>query len=458
MANNKEVNKPLESNSIASFVTETDIPKYLVDSYYQYISYITAGRVCCNYMDGFLNIHRRVLYAANKVCKTHYVKANTLNSHVSGHYSPHGESPSATISLISNGFIDIIGSNENNMGVEYAGAAAPRYIEVKLHPISEILFLNNELLPYVNYIETELSTTENIIFEPTFLPVLLPGIYVSIADSSEFESYMEKGIKVQYPRYAVLSLLDYVIKYLQTGEFDKSLVYYQYHNMIKKCNDDNKVRFEEEFKCPIEIDDENNAHIVAKPPFAKMETMLKNIPYMDLTSMHTDIMFPKKYISSKMKSNPKFNVLAYKLVDNDYENVVLKPYTLRNSIITIIDNFKNIIFPRYFKDKIEKVQNDINEYELLKIVRHKYVDEHIPYDQMNNEEQKMANKYRVSTFMTIEDKLDSLYKLLNSYKLRAKNIDNEIISLYLDAKTKITKLMQTYWNEQEIKLYDVTNL
>lgn len=443
---------------VANSVIATDIPDYLVDSYYKYISYITAGRVCCNYLDGFLNIYRRTLYAAYKICRTHYVKAATLNSHVSGHYSPHGESPTATISLVSNGFLNIIGSNENNMGVEYADAAAPRYIEVKLHPIAEIVFLNNDLLPYVDYSLTELSTTENEIYEPTFLPVLLPGMYTAIADSSEFESYMEKGIKVIYPRYSIISLMNYVINYLKTGEFNKNILYYQYHNMVKKCSCDDQIRFEEEFKCPMSTDSENQVHILAKPPFANMENMLKNIPYVDLTSTHTDIVFPYKYINSSFKTTPKFNMLAYKVIDNNYEKAVLKPYTIRHAIYTIIYTLQNVLFPRYFKDKIQKTQDQIDEYNLLKVVHNKYVIQHIPYDQMTEEEQKCAGRHRVTNFMNVDKKINDLTIEKNTYIQRSQNIGQEILKLYETSLVKIIKLLQDYYKEENVILYDVTNI
>ena len=374
----KKASIPITPAKVASSVISTEIPEYLIDSYYKYISYITSGRVCCNYLDGFLNIYRRTLYAATKVCKTHYVKASTLNSHVSGHYSPHGESPSATISLVSNGFLNIIGSNENNMGVEYAEASAPRYIEVKLNEIAELIFLNSDLLPYVDYALSDLSTTENKIMEPTFLPVLLPGMYTAISSCSEFESYMEKGIKVVYPRYGIKSLFDYVINYLKTGTFDKSLLWYQYHNMFKQCSCDDCITFEEEFNCAIESSGDGQCHIVAKPPFANMENMLRDIPYVDLTSDHTDIVFPQKYYhmyKSRFKTTPKFKVYAYKIENNDYENAVLKPYTIQNAITTIIHTLKDVLFPRYFSDKIAKLREAIKEYELLKTVHQKHVDQ-----------------------------------------------------------------------------------
>ena len=454
----KEENQNSQQN-IANEIIIKEIPEFLINSYEQYISYITAGRATCNYMDGFLNIYRRTLYAAYKICRTHYIKGATLNSNVSGHYSPHGESPSATISLVSNGFIDIQGSNENNMGVEYADAAAPRYIEVKLNPIAEILFLNNDLLPYVDYNLSELSTPENEIYEPLWLPVLLPGMYTGIANSCEFESYMEKNAKPIYPRYAVLTLLNYVINYLKTGEFNKDLVYYQYHNMYKKCNNDIDQKFECEFKCAIEIDNKDNVHIKAKAPFMNMVTKLKNIPYTDLTSEYTDIVFPKKYYdANKMKSLVRFNCLAYKLLSNDYTKVLLKSYSLRYSIIVILNNLKNILFPRYFDDKIRKIKDDIKERQLLQIAHDKYVNQKIPYDQMNDDEKKVLGKHRAATFVNIQNKINQLNNDLQVYINRNKNIDQEILQLYENAKEKTTKYMKEYWKEEKVKYYDVTNL
>lgn len=455
----KNIDPQINNDKVASEIIETEIPKFLVDSYKQYISYITGGRVLCNHMDGFLNIYRRALFAAHNVCRYKYTKCSRLCGEIEGKYSPHSGSYTSVISLISNGFIDIQGSGENNFGVEYASAAAARYIEVKLNEIAEILFLNNDLLPYVDYNLSELSTADDLIYEPLWLPVLVPGMYCGIKYSCEFESYMEKGVRPVYPRYAVLTILNYILNYLEKGQFNKDLVYYQYHNMYKKCDNDMDQKFDSEFKCAVELDDEDNIHIKAKPPFINMVSKLKNIPYTDLTSTCTDIVFHKKYYdANKMKSLVKFNCLAYKMIDNDYKNVLLKKYSLQYSIITILDNLKNILFPRYFDDKINKTKELINEYLILKSAHDKYVNQKIPYDQMNDNEKKVLGKHRATSFVNINNKLNELNNILNTYINRSKNIDKEILNLYINAKDRTLKYMNEYWKEENVKYFDVTNL
>ena len=459
MANKKQKDN-FDVDQIAASIEPVDIKDYMIDYYHQYKSYIIAGRVCCNYMDGFLNVHKRILYAAYKYCRNHLLKSATLAGKVVGEFSPHGDCYSSLCKLVSQGLLVNASSFENNFGVLKISAAAPRYTETMLTPIAETLFLNSDLLPYVDYAETELSTADVKYFEPVFLPALVPGIYTAIAETSEFSSYMALKAKPVYPKYAVLSILDYVIHYLKTGIFEPSLLYYQHHNIIKKnTNNDYDTEFSETFACPIEMDEDNNVHLLSTLPFVKMISILKNIPYEDLTTMSTDIVIPKKYYSKiKFTKNINFNVKAFKLINNDYSNVIMVDYPIQFAIKVILNNLKNIIYPRYFTDKINKTKESIKEYQLLKQVHHKYVDLHIPYDQMNKEEQAVANKHRISTFMKIDDKINSLQDELKIYEERSKDIDGEILKLYTDAKEKCKKYLDEYWKENDITLYDISNL
>ena len=463
MAKKKQEDE-FDSTQLAASIEPVDIKDYMIDYYHRYKCYIIAGRVCCNYMDGFLSVHRRILYAAYKYCRTHLLKSATLDSKVIGEFSPHGGAYSSICKLVDQGFLVNASSFNNNMGIFRISAAAPRYTETMLTQIAELLFINPELLPYVDYEETELSTVDNKYYEPLYLPALVPGIYTAIAEGSEFSSFMALKAKPVYPRYAVLSILDYIIYYLQTGKFEPSLLYYQYHNMIKKnTNNDYDSLFGETFKCPVEIDSkEHEVHILSTLPFVQMGVALKGLPYEDHTTGHTDIVIPEKNYSktvrSKLTKTVNFNVKAFKLLNSDYTNVKMVDYPIQYAVRILLNNFKNIIFPRYFTDKITKCKETIKEYELMKQVHTKYVDQHIPYDQLNKDEQAICNKHRIVSFMKIDEKIKELNNDLNSYVDRSQNIDKEILDMYIKAKEKTQKYLNTYWEEEGVKLYDVTNL
>lgn len=459
MAKKKQQQVNVDPNQpFASEITPTDIPKFMISSYHQYISYIASGRIACNVLDGFKNIYRRILYAASQVCRDHNVKSAKLDGDTTGNYSPHGDCYSSIVKLVSNGFLIGKGSFANNMGVDSIGAAAARYTEVRLNPLAEVLFMNRELMPYVQYAETELSTEKEKIYEPTFLPVLVPGIYTSIIETGEFDNNMALKLSLVYPRYAVLSLLNYVIKYLKEGIWDCSLLYYQYHNMVKRASTDVKAKFEEEFKVPASEDEDGKIHLLSTLPLVQMDSILKGIPFEDHSTSVTDIVFDKKYFTSKFKKTVKFNVKGYKLVNNDYDNVILYEYPIRYAMQIILNTLKTFLFPRCFQDKEQKILKNIKEHELLRTVRTKYVEHHIPFDQLGKDEQDVASKHYSSTFMTIEKKLDQLNKDLETIKYRAQHIDDEILKLYEDAYDKTSKFLSNYIKKNNIKIYDVTNI
>ena len=449
---------PSDIGQIANTLELVDIPEYMKDAYYKYISYIISGRVACNIFDGFKTIYRRILYAAKDICKDHNVKSARLDGEVIGKYSPHGSAYTSIVKSVLNGILIGKGNFGTNFGVEVEGAAASRYTEVRLNPISEILYLNKDLLPYVPYIETEMSKPEDILKEPLFLPSLLPNIYTAINNTSEFSNNMALNISIIMPRYAVLSLLNYVLKYLKEGIWDSSLLYYQYHNIIKKASSDIKSKFEEEFKIPVIEDEKGNIHLLATLPLVQMDVKLKNIPYEDSTSYKTDIVIPKKYYTSSFNKKITFNVKGYKLIDNNYENVILHDYPIRYAIQIILHTLKTFLLPRSFQDKENKLLLQINEYELLKVVRDKYVEQHIPFDQLTKEEQKVASNHSSATFMTIEKNLNKFNKDLNIIRERSKNLDKEILDLYENAYNKISTYLGKYYKDKKIQIYDVTNL
>lgn len=456
----KEVNvAPQEesSSSVGANVTITAIPPYMIQAYHQYISYIASGRVACNYLDGFKNIQRRILYAALQICRKNNVKSARLDGETIGKYSPHGSCYDSIVGLVSNGMLIPKGSFENRMGVENEPAAAERYTEVRLNPITEILFMNKELLPHVDYMETELSTVEDKYYEPLFLPALLPGVYTAISESSEFDSGMALKLSLKYPRYSVLSLLNYTIHYLETKTFDPSLLYYQFHNIIKKATFDRTSKFDIEFRCPISVDEHDNVHLLSTLPFTDMSTLLKDIPFEDHTNTKTDIVFHKKYYDPTMfTSTAHFNMKAYETSNNDYQNVILHDYPIQYAMIVLLTNLEKVLFPRYFKKRIDDVNKQIQEYQLLKVVHEKYVVNHVPYDSLTDDEKSCASRHTTSAFMTIDKKLNEFNEELKVLVHRSNNIPKEIITLYKDAKESIIKYLTKYYSDNQIQIYDVS--
>ena len=455
-SSNTSSNISSESN-MDEHVTPTEIPPYMIQAYHQYISYIASGRISCNYLDGFKNIQRRILYAALQICRKNNVKSARLDGETIGKYSPHGSCYDSIVGLVSNGMLIPKGSFENRMGVENEPAAAERYTEVRLNPITEILFMNKDLLPHVDYIETELSTIEDKYYEPLYLPSLLPGVYTAISESSEFDSGMALKLSIKYPRYSVLSLLNYTIHYLETKKFDPTLLYYQFHNIIKKATFDRKSKFDIDFRCPISIDEHDNVHLLSTLPFPDMSNLLRDIPFEDHTNTKTDIVFHKKYYNpNTFTSTAHFNMKAYETYNNDYQNVVLHDYPIQYAMIVLLTNLEKVLFPRYFKKRIDDINKQIEEYTLFKQVHNKYVINRIPYDDLTEDEKSCASRHTTSAFMTIDKKLHDYNEELKILVNRSNNIPNEILSLYKDAKDAVVKYLTKYYNDNNIQIYDIT--
>ena len=452
-----EENSTIQPTQIASSIETVEIPEFMIDSYHKYLSYIICGRVTCNLYDGFKNIYRRILIAANDICKDKFIKSARLTGNVYN-YSPHGDSYSSIVKAVNNGYLEGHGNFGNLFAIEPDGAAAQRYTEVKLHPVSEILYLNKDLLPYVPYKETESSKKNDIIMEPLFLPALLPGIFVGLPNTTEFDSNMALKLSVTMPRYAVLSLLNYVIKYLTEKIWDPTILYYQHHNIVKQVDTDTKSSYEVEFGIPTIEDKDGNIHLLSTLPTIQMISKFKSIPVIDKTTSSTDIVFNKKYYTNQFRKKVKFNMKAYKMIDNDCENVQVYDYPIRYAIQIILNTLKTFLFPRYFSDQEQKALNKIKELEILKSARDKYVDKHTPFDQLTKEEQLVSSKHSSASFMTIEKRINDLNSVILTLKTRSQNIDKEILKLYQDAFDKISKYMAKYIKDKKIKIYDVSKI
>ena len=439
-----------------------EIEEFMKVNYSKYLSYIASGRMCVG-LDGMKAIHRRILFAALNICRNNNVKSMRLAGETTGKYSPHGDCYGSICTLVSNGFLIGKGSFDNNLGVENESAAAPRYTEIRLNPLAQTLFLNKDLLPYVDYIESELSTIEDKYYEPLYLPVLVPGVYSSLSDVAEFDSGMALKLSLKYPRYSIQSLINYIINYLKTGKFNPKLLYYQFHNIIKQAETDVLNEDRVKFKIPIEVDGVGNVHLLSTLPFTDMANVLKDVSFQDLTKMKTDIVIANRYYKTlkeagKFETTVSFKAKAYEVTNGDYTNVVLHDYPIRYAIEVIIDRLKNILFPRYFASKISDIENKIKEYQFLYSIYLKHFQNKVPYEQMEEAEQASLGKHTATAFITSHKKIESLQEELEGYIKRSKNIDKEILDLYTAAATETDAYIKKIQKDDDVTFIDITEI
>ena len=151
------------------------------DRFGKYSKYIIQDRALPDVRDGLKPVQRRILYAMYKEGNTHnkpYRKSAKTVGNVIGNYHPHGDSSvyEAMVRLSQDWKmrIPLIDMQGNNGSIDNDPAAAMRYTEARLAPISLELLkdLDKETVQMaLNFDDTE--------YEPTVLPAKYPNLLVN---------------------------------------------------------------------------------------------------------------------------------------------------------------------------------------------------------------------------------------------------------------------------------------
>lgn len=428
-----------EKKVINECIENKETYNILKENYDTYSSYIASGRAACYKMDGLKTVYRRVLYSAFKNCRTSNIKSVSLDGRTLSSYHPHGSCYGTIVGLVEDGLLIGKGNFGSKMGSCIIPPAAPRYTEVRLNPISEVLFINPDLLPYVNWRLSDLGYEE-----PEYLPVLVPPIMTAVNDTSSMDIGTGVHIKNQYPRFSVGSLLKYAINYIKTGKFDKSILEFKFMNLIKKfpidaSYDDTDYKFSETFTVNYEEDEKSGVYITSQIPNFNMSSNLEGIPFKDYSKESTKIFIPSKYWN-KDKFTNKVNFVSYAYTGEE-NKVIIHKYSIQTAMSTIINNFRKNIIPKYFNAEINKLNNKIRELEILLDIAEKIkVTKDLVklYSTFSDEYLSIANKYSVSSMMKItQNDIDKVKKELNALIKRSKNIDKFILDLYENALEKV---------------------
>lgn len=428
-----------QKKNITEAIEDKETYNILKENYDTYSSYIASGRAACYKMDGLKTVYRRVLYSAFKNCRNSNIKSVSLDGRTLSSYHPHGSCYGTIVGLVEDGLLIGKGNFGSKAGSCIIPPAAPRYTEVRLNPISEILFINPDLLPYVDWRLSDLGYEE-----PEYLPVLTPPIMTAVNDTSSMDIGTGVHIKNQYPRFSVESLLKYAINYIKTGKFDKSILEFKFMNLKKNfpidaSYDDTDYKFSETFTVNYE-EDKNGVYITSQIPNFNMSSNLEGIPFKDYSKESTRIFIPFKYWN-KDKFTNKVNFVSYAYTGEE-DKVTIHKYSIQTAMSTIINNFRNNIVPKYFNAEISKLNNKIRELEILLDIAEKIKatkDLVKLYSTFNEEYSAIANKYSVSAMMKIrEEDINKVKKELNAMIRKSKNVDKFILDLYENALSKIT--------------------
>ena len=154
-----------------------DVEDSIKTSYLEYSMSVIIGRALPDARDGLKPVHRRILYAMEKLgvgSKSKHKKSARIVGDVIGKYHPHGDIAvyDALVRLAQNFSMRIpaIDGQGNFGSMDGDGAAAMRYTEARMTTLAEALLedLEKDTVDFVpNYDDSEI--------EPDVLPARVPN-------------------------------------------------------------------------------------------------------------------------------------------------------------------------------------------------------------------------------------------------------------------------------------------
>ncbi|OGD94092.1 DNA gyrase subunit A [Candidatus Curtissbacteria bacterium RIFCSPHIGHO2_01_FULL_41_44] len=176
-------------------------------SYLDYAMSVIVARALPDVRDGLKPVHRRIIYAMQRMGITHaahYSKSAKVVGEVLGKYHPHGDAPvyEALVRMAQDFAMryPLIDGQGNFGSVDGDAPAAMRYTEVRLSTITETLLydLDKDTVNFVDNFDGSLK-------EPVFLPSVLPNLLTSGA------SGIAVGMATNIPPHNLKEVIDATI-------------------------------------------------------------------------------------------------------------------------------------------------------------------------------------------------------------------------------------------------------
>ncbi|WP_027340853.1 DNA gyrase subunit A [Halonatronum saccharophilum] len=192
-------------------VTPVSIEEKMKSSYLNYSLSVIIDRALPDVRDGLKPVHRRILYATKKLGLTPdkpHKKSARIVGEVLGKYHPHGDAAvyNAMVRMAQNFSqrYQLIDGHGNFGSIDGDSAAAMRYTEAKLTPLSEELLKNID--------ENTVQFTDNFdgsLQEPRVLPSRVPNLLVNGS------SGIAVGMSTNIPPHNLNEVIDSLIKLLE---------------------------------------------------------------------------------------------------------------------------------------------------------------------------------------------------------------------------------------------------
>ncbi len=190
-----------------------EITSELSQSYLDYAMSVIVARALPDVKDGLKPVHRRILYAMHLMgLQTgSTTKSAKVVGEVLGKFHPHGDQAvyDSLVRLAQdfNMRYPLVIGQGNFGSVDGDPAAAMRYTEVKLHPISEFMLSDIE--------KDTVAFTDNFdgtLKEPVFMPALLPNLLLMGSEG------IAVGMATKIPPHNIKEVIDAVIATINKGK------------------------------------------------------------------------------------------------------------------------------------------------------------------------------------------------------------------------------------------------
>ncbi len=198
-------------------IIQTEYSDEMQKSYIDYAMSVIVSRALPDIRDGLKPVQRRTLYDMYELSirsDKPYRKSARIVGDTMGKFHPHGDSSIyESLVVMSQDFkksVPLIDGHGNFGSIEGDTAAAMRYTEARLFPITEDAFLEDldkDVVDFVpNFDETEK--------EPSVLPVKIPNLLINGAEG------IAVGMATSIPPHNVGEVIDGLIAYMKNPEIN----------------------------------------------------------------------------------------------------------------------------------------------------------------------------------------------------------------------------------------------
>lgn len=183
-------------------------------SYLDYAMSVIVARALPDVRDGLKPVHRRIIYAMQRMGVTHsahYTKSAKVVGEVLGKYHPHGDVPvyEAMVRMAQDFAMryQLIDGQGNFGSVDGDPPAAMRYTEARMASVAEALLydLDKKTVDFVNNFDGSLT-------EPVFLPAVLPNLLINGAAG------IAVGMATNIPPHNLMEVVDAAIHLIDTPD------------------------------------------------------------------------------------------------------------------------------------------------------------------------------------------------------------------------------------------------